>query len=320
MLYEGSRFQITDNDPMSALTPTLIKINCPAQGQGSVPSHAIAVWSWGAPQADHLVVCVHGLTRQGRDFDVLAQQLLDRDPTLCVLCPDVVGRGQSDWLSEASSYQIPVYAADMMHWLSARHARQAIRRLDWVGTSMGGVIGLVLAAQPENARNFPVHRLVLNDVGPSLPWPFVERLKTYVGVPQVFESPEQAAQMLRQQSPGFGPHSDADWLNLCRPMLKPGPAGGWVLHYDPAIVEPIRRLTPEAFAQGETLLWTLYDQITCPTLVLRGCDSDVLLPETARSMTQRGPAATLIEFPNVGHAPTLVDRTQTTPLLDWLLS
>lgn len=305
---------------MSVTSPTLIDVLCPAQAEGAIPVHRMKVWCWGSTTADQVVVCVHGLTRQGRDFDILARRLLERNPQLCVLCPDVVGRGQSDWFSTPSAYQIPVYAADMMHWLASRHAVQPISRLGWVGTSMGGVMGLILAAQAESVRAFPMHRLVLNDVGPSLPWLFVERLQTYVGVPQVFDSPEQAAAVMRQVSPGFGPHTDEEWFRLCQPMIKPRAAGGWVLHYDPAIAEPIRSLTPEAFAQSEVLLWALYDKITCPTLVLRGLESDVLLSDTAQAMTQRGPRAQLIEFPLVGHAPTLIDPSQTGPVIDWLMS
>ena len=312
--------QISDNALMPVAPPKLLDVLCPAQAEGAIPAHRMKVWCWGASSADHVVVCVHGLTRQGRDFDILARRLLERNPRLCILCPDVVGRGQSDWFPTPSAYQIPVYAADVMHWLAARHAEQPISRLGWVGTSMGGVMGLILAAQPESVRAFPLHRLVLNDVGPGLPWPFVERLKTYVGVPQVFDSPEQAAAMMRQVSPGFGPHSDEDWFKLCQPMIKPREAGGWVLHYDPAIAEPIRSLTPEAFAQSEALLWALYDQITCPTLVLRGVESDVLLADIAQAMTQRGPRARLIEFSHVGHAPTLIDPSQTAPVIDWLLN
>ena len=302
--------------------PRLHHVICPAQSQAGVVEHRMAVWQWGEDHATpgHVVVCVHGLTRQGRDFDVLARRLIQRQPDLTIWCPDIVGRGASDWLANPAGYQIPVYAADVMHWLAQRHAQQPFTRLDWVGTSMGGVMGLILAAQPETVRSFPLSRLVLNDVGPSLPWAFVERLCTYVGQPLVFPSVEAGARALRDISSGFGPHSDEDWLNLCAPMFKPHPDGGVALHYDPRIVTPIQQLTHEVFHQSEALLWSLYDQITCPTLLLRGVESDVLLPETAQAMTQRGPRASLIEFPQVGHAPTLVDPDQSRQVIDWLLA
>jgi pimeloyl-ACP methyl ester carboxylesterase len=311
-----------DNLPMSPLHPVLHHITCPAQTALSVPEHRMAVWQWGAePRAGgHVVVCVHGLTRQGRDFDVLARRLLAVDPDLTVLCPDVVGRGQSDWLANPQGYQIPVYAADLMQGLSAWHARWPMARLDWVGTSMGGVVGLILAAQPAPARGFPFSRLVLNDVGPSLPWAFVERLRTTVGQPLVFPSVAAGARALREISSGFGPHTEEDWLALNTPMFKTTPQGELVLHYDPAIAEPIRQLTPEAFTQGETVLWSLYDHIGCPTLLVRGRDSEVLMPATAQAMTERGPRAHLLEFAGVGHAPTFVDPAQAQPLLDWLLA
>jgi pimeloyl-ACP methyl ester carboxylesterase len=307
---------------MSAFEPLLHHVPCPAQDAFSVPEHRMAVWQWGVePRAGgHVVVCVHGLTRQGRDFDVLVRRLLAAHPQLTVLCPDVVGRGQSEWLANPMGYQIPVYAADFLQWLSAWHARLPIGRLDWVGTSMGGVMGLILAAQPAPARGFPISRLVLNDVGPSLPWAFVERLRTTVGQPLVFPTVEAGAQALREISSGFGPHTDADWLALNAPMFKPAPQGGVMWHYDPAVVEPIRQLTHEAFTQSEAVLWALYDQITCPTLLLRGRVSEVLMPATAQAMTERGPRADLLEVAGVGHAPTLVDPAQTQPLIDWLLA
>lgn len=317
---------LSDNGGMSDAhflpSPQLQYVDCPAQPGMGVAEHRMGVWTWtnASSQADHVVVCVHGLTRQGRDFDVLARQLLARQAGITVLCPDVVGRGSSEWLSNPLGYQIPVYVGDMLHWLSQRHACHPIRRLDWVGTSMGGLIGLILAAQPAQTRPFPLNRLVLNDVGPSLPWPFVERLRQYVGQPLVVANAQEGAQALREISVGFGPHTDEEWLALSAPMFRPLPQGGVGLHYDPGIGEPIRQLTEETYAQGEALLWSLYDQISCPTLLLRGVESDVLTAETARAMTQRGPRAHCLAFEQVGHAPTLVNPTQVLPVIDWLLA
>ncbi len=293
--------------------PTLNYVSCPDASGG----HRMAYWQWGRADAPHVVLCVHGLSRQGRDFDVLAQALIARGGDgLRVVCPDVVGRGQSDWLQDPKGYQVPAYAADMAVLLQALQPAM----LDWVGTSMGGLIGLVLAGQA--GLPFPVRRLVLNDVGPTISWTAIERIGAYLGAPLRFDSVEQAADALRLISTGFGPHTREQWLALTRPMLKPAPEGDGrlMLHYDPAIAIPFRALTPETSAQGEVLLWQLYDAIRARTLLLRGADSDLFSRETAQSMTQRGPRAQLVEFPGVGHAPTLVAEDQVRVVGDFLLA
>jgi len=275
----------------------------------------MAWWQWGNPAASHVVVCVHGLSRQGRDFDVLARALCDRaGGRLRVVCPDVAGRGQSDWLQDPMGYQIPAYAADMLVLLGELRPV----KLDWVGTSMGGLIGLVLAGQPQ--LPYRIGKLVLNDVGPVISWQAIQRIGEYLGAPVRFSSVEQAAEALRLISVGFGPHTREQWLALTRPMLKPASDGnGLMLHYDPAIAVPYGTLTPQTSAQGETTLWQLYDAITARTLLLRGANSDLLSPETALAMTQRGPRAQLVEFPGVGHAPTLVAADQVQAVCDFLL-
>jgi len=291
--------------------PTLNYVTCPDAAGG----HRMAWWQWGNPTASHVVMCVHGLSRQGRDFDVLAQALCDRaGGQLRVVCPDVAGRGQSDWLKDPMGYQIPAYAADMLVLLGELKPVT----LDWVGTSMGGLIGLVLAGQPQ--LPYKIRRLVLNDVGPAISWQAIQRIGEYLGAPVRFSSVEQAAEALRLISVGFGPHTREQWLALTRPMLKPASDGsGLMLHYDPAIAVPYGRLTQENSAQGEKTLWQLYDAITARTLLLRGANSDLLSPETARTMTQRGPRAQLVEFPGVGHAPTLVAADQVQAVCDFLL-
>ena len=288
--------------------PILHYIHCPDATQG----HRMAYWQWGAPSARHVVLCVHGLTRQGRDFDVLAQALCARAPgAVRVVCPDVVGRGQSDWLQDPMGYQVPFYAADMQALV--RHL--APTTLDWVGTSMGGLIAL--AASPGLA----IRRLVLNDVGPVLEWQAVQRIGAYLGQPVRFNSAEQAAQALWAISPTFGPHTPEQWLALTQPMLKPASdgEGGFVMHYDPAIALPFRALTQNAVAQGEVALWQLYDQIQARTLITRGAQSDLLSAETAQAMTHRGPKARLVEFAGVGHAPMLVAPDQVQVVSDFLL-
>ncbi|MDR2153597.1 MAG: alpha/beta hydrolase [Burkholderiaceae bacterium] len=299
--------------------PTLHHLSCPDAADG----HRIAWWQWGDARSPHLVVCVHGLTRQARDFDVLAQALLaraaERKQTLRIVCPDIVGRGQSDWLKDPMAYQFPTYAADMLALLGALHQQAALASLDWVGTSMGGLIGIILAGTPDLPLPAPMRRLVLNDVGPTIEWAALERIGRYLGKPGAFASVEQAAAYLRTIAPSFGPHTDAQWLALSRPMLRALPAGGWRLHYDPAIAVAQAAMTPESAAEGQAVLWRLYDQISAQTLVLRGADSDLLTAATTRAMGERGPRARALEFAGIGHAPTLVAGNQVRPVLDFLL-
>jgi pimeloyl-ACP methyl ester carboxylesterase len=295
---------------------TLNYVQCPDSHGG----HRMAWWEWGAPDAAHVVVCVHGLSRQGRDFDVLARSLVSMaQHPVRVVCPDVVGRGRSDWLKDPMGYQLTTYVGDMLCLLAALHGRAPMERLDWVGTSMGGLIGLVLAAQPELPRPAPVGRLVLNDVGPVIQWAALQRIGAYLGKVVHFASLEQAAAAMRMVSREFGPHTDAQWLALSRPMVVDDGAGGVRLHYDPAIALPFAQVTPEAAALGVDLMWALYDGLHARTLLIRGADSDLLTAETARTMTLRGPKATLVEFAGVGHAPTLVAADQVAVVAGFLL-
>ena len=278
----------------------------------------MAYWQWGDALAAHVVVCVHGLSRQGRDFDVLAQALCARSGgRLRVVCPDVAGRGRSEWLKDPSLYQIPAYAGDMLALLA--QLQPAV--LDWVGTSMGGLIGMVVCGQPGLPLPVPVRRLVLNDVGPAIRWEAIERIKTYLGDTGRFDSLEAAAAAMRAVSLTFGPHMDAQWLALSRHMVRPldGQGGALTLHYDPAIAVPVRATTAELSAQGESMLWQLYDNIQARTLLLRGADSDMLTPRTAAAMAQRGPRAHVVEFTGVGHAPTLVADDQVDCVARFLL-
>ena len=271
-------------------------------------------WSDWAPQATaqpgHVVVCVHGLSRQGRDFDALAAVLTAHARVVCV---EVAGRGHSDWLADPMGYQIPQYGADVMALLLHLRADPAVQHIDWVGTSMGGLMGLGVAAQPTAG----LRRLVLNDVGPNVRWEALLRIGTYLGQNPLFATEDEAMAYLASISTGFGPHTPAQWQALSLPMLRAAD-GGWRLHYDPAIAVPFRALVGLAEAQGqaaaaasEAALWALYDGLSLPTLLLRGADSDLLTEETAQAMTQRGPRAQRVDFAGVGHAPTLVAAEQT---------
>lgn len=261
--------------------------------------HRMAYWEWGERGNPRVLVCVHGLSRQGRDFDALARALSER---YRVICPDVMGRGESDWRPDPALYQVPVYVSDMVSLL----ARLDVEQVDWVGTSMGGLIGLGLASLPGS----PIARLVLNDVGPAIEYAALQRIGSYLGRRMQFADLAEGAAHLREISTGFGPHSEAEWLALSRPMFRPAPQGGVRLHYDPAIAAPFAALTPELAAAGEAALWRAYEALRCPTLLLRGAQSDLLSRATAEAMTQRGPRAVLEELPGVGHAPTLVAPEQ----------
>lgn len=282
----------------------------------------LAFWQWGQAQSAHLVLCVHGLTRQGRDFDALARALVERASAMGrsvrVVCPDVAGRGASDWLSEAALYQPLTYVADMQALLLHLHGQQRIDQLDWMGTSMGGIIGMLAAAQAQ-ALPRPIDRLVLNDVGPHLDWAGLARIKGYVGQGGPFASLQDGLDALRANMAGFGPHSHLQWQALNTPMLKPTADGRWALHYDPAIAIPLRGLSAQSNAQAGELMQAVYEQISATTLLLRGADSDLLSRQAALAMTECGPRPALIEFAGVGHAPTLMDGDQLRAVLDFLL-
>ncbi|KAF1019217.1 MAG: 2-succinyl-6-hydroxy-2,4-cyclohexadiene-1-carboxylate synthase [Paracidovorax wautersii] len=312
--------------------PRLHHLSCPDAQRG----HRMAWWQWGEADSEQVVVCVHGLTRQGRDFDVLAQALVEhaarQGRRLAVVCPDIAGRGKSDWLPDPMAYQVPTYAADMMQLLRELAGQVRGRVFDWVGTSMGGLIGMGVlgtlaqtkaahAALATEADGLPrLRRLVLNDVGPALQWQALQRIASYVGVPGLqFTTLEEGAAYLRSVSPGFGPCTEAQWLALSQPMLVQADNGTWRLHYDPAIAQAFRLLTPEITAQTEAVLWALYDRIDNPTLVLRGADSDLLSAEVAQAMASRGPRAQVIAFEGVGHAPTLVSADQVGAVSRFLL-
>jgi pimeloyl-ACP methyl ester carboxylesterase len=249
---------------------------------------------WGDARNRDVVVCVHGLTRNGRDFDELARALCGR---WRVVCPDVAGRGDSDRLADPMLYALPQYVADMVTLI----ARLDVEALDWVGTSMGGLIGMALAAQAAT----PVRRLVLNDAGPVVSLASLQRIAAYIGDMRAFPTIEQAEDYVRRICAPFGPHSEAQWRQLTEAWMKKGD-DGWRPNYDPAIAEAYRAAMPDKDLE----LWGLYDAIRCPTLVVRGEQSDLLSRRTADEMARRGPKAAIREIKGVGHAPTLMQPGQ----------
>ncbi len=248
-------------------------------------------------------ICVHGLTRNGRDFDALASALADK---AFVVCPDIVGRGRSDWLDDPKDYEVPTYASHMLQLIQ----HLGVSEVDWIGTSMGGLIGMGIAAMEEN----PIQRLVLNDVGPFIPSSALERIGTYLGLELVFDDRAALEAHLRQIHAPFGPLSDEQWAHLADHSARSRADGKTVLGYDPKIAEPFKAADPV-----ENLdLWPIFESIRCPTLVLRGDDSDLLLEETARQMTETGPKAELVTVDGVGHAPALMAPDQTEAIKSWL--
>lgn len=279
------------------------KVNC----LSSAGFHQMAYVEWGDAANPRVLVCVHGLTRSGRDFDFLAQALA---ADYRVICPDIAGRGKSDWLRDKSLYAVPQYCADMTTLL----ARLGVNQVDWLGTSMGGLIGMSIAALPGN----PIRRLVLNDVGPVITAASLARIGEYLGKPPRFDSMADAEGYIRQVSAPFGQLTDTQWRHLTVHVVRSAADGKIELAYDPGIAL--------AYGQAQQLnggrdigLWPLYDAITCPTLLLRGALSDLLTRETAQLMTQRGPHAELIEIPDTGHAPALMDQGQIAIVREFLL-
>jgi pimeloyl-ACP methyl ester carboxylesterase len=242
------------------------------------------------------VVCVHGLTRNAGDFDDLAFALASRRGRR-VVCPDVVGRGRSDRLPVPALYGYPQYLADA----AALLARVDAPQVDWVGTSMGGLIGMLLAAQPKS----PIRRLVLNDVGPLVPKAGLERIAAYVGKDPVFEDVAGVEAYLRYVLSGYGDIPGDGWRRLAEHSARPRPEGGYGLAYDPAIAVAF-----SAQPLADVDLWPVWDKVTCPVLVVRGENSDILTEETLAEMTRRGPKATVVTLPNMGHAPSLMTEEQ----------
>jgi pimeloyl-ACP methyl ester carboxylesterase len=263
---------------------------------------------WGDVDNPDVLLCVHGLTRLGRDFDRLARAMADR---YRVVCPDVVGRGFSDWLRDPAYYAIPQYVSDMV----ALIARLNVERVDWVGTSMGGLIGIALAGQAGS----PVRQLVINDVGPRLGPVAIARIGSYVGQPVSFASVEEATDYVSVAAAPFGLKTRDDWRELVAPTLREVD-GRYVFRYDPAIAVPFRATTPQAAAAGEAATWALYDRIQARTLLIRGAQSDLLTPETAAEMAARGPRPQVIEVPEVGHAPTFMPSGEIQRVRDFLLA
>ena len=271
--------------------------------------HRLSYREWGDAANPRVLICVHGLTRSARDFDVIAAALCRH---YRVICPDMPGRGESDWLRNPMEYALPFYVADMVTLI----ARLDVPTVHWLGTSMGGLIGMALAALPQT----PISRLVLNEAGALVSGVSLRRIASYLGQWPAMPDLAAAEAYVRRVCAPFGPHSDAQWRALTEAVVKPldphRPESGWRMHYDPAIALPFA-----ADVTGKDMaLWNFYDAIKAQTLLLRGAESDLLRQDTALEMTQRGPKARLVEFAGVGHAPTLMHEDQVAVVKEFLLN
>ena len=290
--------------------------------------HRMAYYEWGDPACEEVVLCVHGLTRTGRDFDALASRLASR---YRVVSPDVVGRGLSDWLAQPLSYAVPQYVADMVTLL----ARLQPKKLHWVGTSMGGLIALSYAALVAHAQReaahipparlsasigepiVPISRLVLNDVGPRVEPISLSRIGEYLGQGLSFERYEDAVGYMKVTAASFGPHTDEQWDSLTRHYFVPKD-GQWVKHYDPAIAMAFAGVSEELLTQGESMLWAAYQSLKAPTLIMHGAQSDLLSDATVQKMLATNPLACKVDFKGVGHAPSLIVQDQIQAVVDFL--
>jgi cobalt-zinc-cadmium efflux system protein len=260
--------------------------------------HRMAYHAWGNPSNPKVLICVHGLTRRGSDFITLAVAM---SKDYYVVCPDVVGRGDSDRLKNPMLYAVPQYVADM----SSLIKQLGVSQVDWFGTSMGGLIGMVYASMPKS----PIRRMLINDVGPRIEPEAIQRLGSYVGQPFSFANRADALQRLNEICASFGTHTLEEWEIYNGPMLVQKD-GLWVMHYDPDISVPFASVNPIMAKAGEMAMWHAFKQIHIPMLIVRGGDSDLLSAKTVAEMCKANPYIRSIEIPGVGHAPAFVKSEQ----------
>ncbi|MBU3611880.1 alpha/beta fold hydrolase [Polynucleobacter sp. MG-27-Goln-C1] len=260
--------------------------------------HRMAYHAWGNPNNPKVLVCVHGLTRRGSDFKTLAEAMSN---DYYVVCPDVVGRGDSDRLKNPMLYAVPQYVADMASLIN----QLGVAQVDWFGTSMGGLIGMVYASMPKN----PIRRMLINDVGPRIEPEAIKRLGSYVGQSFTFTNRADALQRLNEICASFGSHTPDEWEIYNGPMLVQKD-GLWAMHYDPDISVPFASVNPIMAKAGEMAMWHAFKQIHIPMLVVRGGESDLLSAKTVAEMCRVNPYIRSIEIPGVGHAPAFVKSEQ----------
>jgi len=288
----GARPTLKSHPIISSVSPDYVQCISPSG------LHKMAYHTWGDSSNPKVLLCVHGLTRRGSDFFALAKAF---SKDYFVVCPDVVGRGDSEYLKNPLLYGVPQYVSDMMTLI----ARLRPQQLDWFGTSMGGLIGMVIAG----LENQPIHRLLLNDVGPRINVSFLNRLQTYLGKPIYFQTEEEALEYANTLTATFGRHSAEQLRQLNRPQIK-GQGDRWGMHYDPQIAMPFITQNPLTIAAGEAALWDSFDKIKIDTLIVRGSQSDLLTEATVAEMCSRNSFARSVVVPDAGHAPAFILPSQ----------
>lgn len=264
----------------------------------------LAYTEWGDSANPRVLVCIHSLSRQSRDFDFLAQRLQSH---YRVICPDVAGRGASDWLHDKLGYNLVNYALHIVHLLQ----ELKIQRVDWVGSSLGGMIGFVVnSIQPGL-----IQKLVLNDVGPLLPQVALQRIGAYVGLDPRFASPGEALEFFKKNFTPMNIQNETHWQHLLTHSLRPAENGTFRLHYDPGIAEPFKLIADK----GDLELWSLWEDVKCPVLVLHGLKSDILTSAIVQKMKNTHQRTESVEYPDIGHLPSLMEDGQITTVEQWLL-
>lgn len=308
LIFSGSKMLIHIFSPHKSgrnmIQPQIKSVQC----LSPAGLHKMAYKEWGDPANPNVLVCVHGVTRISDDFDNIARELCE---SYRVICPDIVGRGRSDWLSDSRYYTIRQYISDMVVLL----ARLNVDKVDWVGTSMGALMAMELAAMPNN----PIRKLVINDIGPTLDKISLSTIGNYIGQELHFPTFADAETYIRAISISFGPHTEEQWHTLATSVLRQMADGQWTRHYDLSLAEAFKDAYFANAEATENMLWAAYDAITAPTLLLRGGNSGLLTEQTAKAMTERGPKAKLIELPGIGHAPTLMQEDQIAIVKNFLL-
>ncbi len=261
---------------------------------GLTQPRRLAVYEWGETKNSRVAICVHGMSRNARDFDWLARRLSLTHRVIAIDCP---GRGRSDWLADPSGYQLPTYVGDLADLLSSLRLTQ----VDWIGTSMGGLIGMAVASGAEPRLRGQIRRLVLNDVGPFLPGKAMDRIGTYVGRAPRFRTFKPARDYQSSVNAEWAAMSKAQRDHVTFYAVRPHPKGGFEVHYDPHIADVLH-----AGPVPDLAVWERWDAVKCPVLVLRGAESDILLAETVAEMQRRGPPTSVAEIPGVGHTPSLM--------------
>jgi len=275
--------------------------------------HKVIYSEYGSKNHDNTMICVHGLTRNGSDFHFVAKGLEDH---YRVICPDVVGRGRSDRFKNPEFYKYAQYIMDMNVLINSLH----VSNLDWMGTSMGGLFGIIMASMP----NTPIRRLILNDIGPFIPKTAVDRIKTYAGMKLSFKTRKEGETILKQLYAPFGIKEPEHWQHIIDHSIIEDNDGTFTLDYDPGATSAVQDDEQDEDAlshqdqDGNIIFWQYWEKIKCPVLVINGASSDILPPHIIEEMKTRGPQFDYIQIPDAGHAPALMDPEQVALIREWL--